>query len=119
MLHRFLNLDTGDFVGRSATIDRQAKGAEVKCVYLQIDAIDADVYGGETVFCESTGDAIGVVTSGAYGHTVEESLAFAYIDASVADKGSELAVEILGEKCKALILSEPLWDPQNKRQRNP
>lgn len=113
---RFYKLEKGDFVGKDALLSREKEGAQTQCVYLHIEAIDADVYGGETIF-SADDKVIGVATSGAYGHTVEKSLAFAYVDVSYAAKDTVLQVEILGEKCKAVVLAEPVWDPASERSR--
>ena len=43
---------------------------------------------------------IGVTTSGAFGHTVYQSLAFAYVQPQYADPGTQFEIKIL-EKCKS------------------
>ncbi|WNC72435.1 FAD-dependent oxidoreductase [Thalassotalea psychrophila] len=114
---RFYKLDQGEFVGKDALLQRIDQGAAIKCVYLQIDAIDADVYGGEAVF-SADNKVIGVATSGGYGHIVKQSLAFAYVDAAFSAADTVLQVEILGEMCQAKVLADPLWDPACERSRS-
>ena len=58
---------------------------------------------------------IGVTTSGGYGHTVNKSLAFAYVEPSFATPGSVFDVEILAERRQATVLREPVYDPRNLR----
>ena len=58
---------------------------------------------------------VGVVTSGAYGFRVNKSLAFAYVQSELAKDGTELLVEIQGQKKKANILNSPTYDPQNEK----
>ncbi len=78
-------------------------------------AEDADVYGGEPVF---HGDqVIGVTTSGAYGHAVGKSLAFAYVNPEFAAPDSTFDIEILSQHCRAKVLAEPAYDPKNGRLR--
>ena len=115
-LPRFCKFDQGDFIGKNALLNRLEQGAKTKCVYLQIDAIDADVYGGEAIFSVDK-QLIGVATSGAYGHTVKQSLAFAYVDAAFSGADTILQVEILGGMCKAIVLAGPIWDPASERSR--
>jgi dimethylglycine dehydrogenase len=55
------------------------------------------------------------VTSGGFGHTDGSAIALAYLPASFADPGTELAVEILGERRPARVVAEPLYDPRNER----
>jgi glycine cleavage system aminomethyltransferase T len=57
-------------------------------------------------------------TSGGYGHSLERSLAVAYLDADVAEAGTPLAVEILGARRPARVLAEPPFDPENLRPRS-
>jgi len=83
---------------------------------LRIDAVDADCSGGEAVL--HNGVRIGAVSSGAYGHTVGASLAFAYIDPARAVPGTELEVSILGERRTARVLDAPVYDPDNLRPRS-
>ena len=111
----FVKMDTGDFIGRDR-VDEQPSGNAWKLVYLEVDADDADCVGGEGVFAID-GSAIGLTTSGAYGFSVEKSLAFAYVDAAHADPGTELSVLILGESQTARVLDGPVFDPNNETLR--
>ena len=58
---------------------------------------------------------IGVTTSGAYGHTVRKSLAFAYVHPQYADTGTNFEIRILGQSCSVTVLKEAAYDPQNLR----
>ena len=58
---------------------------------------------------------IGVTTSGAYGHAVRKSLAFAYVHPQYADTGTNFEIRILSQKCSATVLKEAAYDPQNSR----
>ena len=60
-------------------------------------------------------EVIGITTSGAYGHYVSKSLAFAYVRAGYETAGTQFDIKILGGRCKATVLSEPAWDPKNVR----
>ena len=84
-------------------------------VYCEVDASDADPMGNEPVY---DGDVIiGVTTSGAYGHCVQKSLAFAYVNSGFESPGTTFDIEILGERRKAKVLPEAAWDPTNERLR--
>jgi len=62
---------------------------------------------------------VGWVTSGGYGHSVQQSLAQGYLPAALASTESsvELEVEILGKRCSAKLLHEPPFDPTGERMR--
>jgi dimethylglycine dehydrogenase len=111
---RFVKLDH-EFTGRDAVLATQARGATTHLVCLEVDAVDFDASGGEPVFA---GDrAIGVTTSGGYGHATGKSLAFAYVDHGCEAPGTGLTVELLGDRKRASVLAEPVYDPSNARLR--
>jgi dimethylglycine dehydrogenase len=115
-LERFVSMKKGAFVGREALENIQRKGVALKLVYLEIDALDADCMGGEPI--HANGRVVGVTTSGGFGHRVQKSLAFAYVEPEFADLGSQFEVEVLENRCKATVLeSEPAYDPANERLR--
>ncbi len=114
-MERFVRYDKGEFIGKAAVQARKQEGIKTQCVYMSVDVTDADCRGNEPVMVD--GKAIGVVTSGGYGHAVGQSLAFAYIDPAHAAPGSSLTVEILGEPCAATVLGGPAYDPENAQLR--
>jgi dimethylglycine dehydrogenase len=111
-MSRFVNLAKGDFIGREATT---APPRPLRIVYLEIDATDTDARGGEPVM--TGGRPIGVTTSGAYGHRVAKSLAFACVPPDYAVPGSAVEVILQGESRAARVLAEPAFDPANTRMR--
>lgn len=114
-MERFLNLDKGDFTGRTATMQRKQDGIVTQIVYAEVDADDADCVGGETVY--GNGKCIGVTTSGGYGHAVGKSLVFAYVEPAFAEPGGTFEIDILGSRRRATVLAEPAYDPKNERLR--
>ena len=83
---------------------------------LEIDASLADASGGEPVFL-TDGTPAGQVSSGAYGYSVEKSLAIAYLKAGMAKPGDTVHVAILGQNHIARILARPPFDPNGDRLR--
>lgn len=59
-----------------------------------------------------------MTTSGAYGHAVGKSLAFAYVNPEFAAPGSTFDIEILSRRRRAKVLAEPAYDPKNERLRS-
>jgi dimethylglycine dehydrogenase len=115
-LDRFVRLDkVGGFIGQPALKALAEKGPPERFVPLIIDAADADasavsiVYHGEEV--------VGLVTSGGFGYRINRSIALAYVRTDLAVEGQELTVEILGERKRAVVGVEPLYDPTNARLR--
>jgi len=114
-MDRFIRLDKDDFIGKQASLAMKQRGARTQLVYLQVEAEDADCAGNEPVY---QGDRlVGLTTSGAYGHAVEKSLAFAYVDPALASPGALLEILILGDRRKAVVLGDAAWDAANLRLR--
>jgi len=87
----------------------------LQLIYFEIDATDSEVRGGEPIF---EGDEYaGVTTSGGYGHATGKSLGFGYVDPKLAGPGTELKVSLLGERLRAVVLADPVYDPANERLR--
>ena len=107
-----VKLDKGDFVGREALVQRDDPERLLRC--LTLEEPRAIALGSEPVRVES--DAVGRVTSGGYGYTVEESIAYAYLPAE-HDVGTDIAVEIFGEWVPGVVSAEPLFDPTGDRIR--
>ena len=112
---RFAKLDKGEFMGREATLESAKIPLKWKCVSLELDAQDADCWGGETIYWN--GSVVGFVSSGGYGHRVQKSLAFAYVNLESSEAGIDLQVDILGERRAARVLNGPAYDPSNSRPR--
>ena len=96
-------------------LQRKQQGVAIQLVYLAVDADNADVLGNEPVL--ANGRSVGLTTSGAYGHAVRQSIAFAYVEPAYAAPGTELEVAILGDPRRARVVAEPLYDPENARLR--
>jgi glycine cleavage system aminomethyltransferase T/glycine/D-amino acid oxidase-like deaminating enzyme len=62
------------------------------------------------------GEICGRVTSGGYGYTLERSIAYAYLPASV-EIGTAVEIDIFGRWISGLVAREPLFDPAGERVR--
>jgi dimethylglycine dehydrogenase len=108
-LGRFVDFDKGDFIGRAAALEEKASGGALRLVTFSVDAADADAVGDEPIWHE--GRVVGWVTSGAYGHRVQRSLALGYIPAELAAETDGFEIEIIGERRRARHESQALLDP--------
>lgn len=115
-LVRFIDFDKGNFIGRDAALNQLENPSKQKLVLLQIDTDDADVSGFEPVSSDKR--TVGFVTSGDYGHWVEKSLAFAYIDRDIFDHASNLSVDVVGKKRSARVLNQIPYDAIGQRMRS-
>lgn len=108
-----VKLDKGDFVGRDALL---AAEPERRLACLVLEDPRAVALGSEPVRID--GAAVGRVTSGGYGYTVERSIAYAYVPAGSAQPGQPVEVEIFGEWVAGEVAAEPLYDPAGERIRS-
>jgi len=114
-LNRFVDFSKA-FVGREATLSRKLIGISTVLVYVSVNSENADCLGNEPVL--SNGEIIGVTTSGAYGHSVGKSLAFAYVQPKYSNPGTQFEIKILGKNQTATVLKEAAYDPKNIRLRD-
>ncbi|MCZ6721831.1 MAG: FAD-dependent oxidoreductase [Proteobacteria bacterium] len=112
-MERFVDWEKPGFIGKEALLAQKDAAPRFALACLALDAGDADAVGNEPVY--ASGRIVGITTSGAYGHRVGRSLAFAYLEAALAATGLE--VEILGERRAAEPLTRPAYDPENRRLR--
>ena len=112
-LDRFVKLDKpGGFIGQEALQREAAAGPRERFVPLIVEAADADAAAVSIVF--KGHETVGLVTSGGYGYRLKCSIALAYVRSDLAVPGTELEVEILGTRRRAVVGREPLYDPDNK-----
>ena len=114
-LGRFVDLNKGDFIGRAAAVEEKEGGGSLRLVAFAVDASDADAIGDEPIWHD--GRVVGWVTSGAYGHSVQRSLALGYIPAKLAGATSGFEIEIIGERRKAERQAAAAFDPSGARMR--
>jgi len=104
-----------DFVGKDATQKIKATGADRKLVTLVVDVDGIDVSIDEAILKD--GEAVGYISSGGYAHHARKSMAMGYVSAEMADAGTKLQVEILGEMYDAQVLGIPIYDSNGANMR--
>jgi dimethylglycine dehydrogenase len=113
-LDRFVRLDKEtDFIGKQALKDWQDRGAINGFVTLEVLGVtDADARGSEAIYKD--GKVVGRGTSGGYGWRCGKSLALGIVRKDLTAIGTELEIEILGEKYKSIVIDESPFDPTNE-----
>lgn len=114
-LGRFVKLDKGNFIGRDALLEQAERGAQAVLTCLVVDTPDGLPHGYEPVYADDR--LVAYVMSGGYGPVVDAAIAYAYLPREHAVPGTELSVEIVGERRPAVVTQEPLYDPDNRRLR--
>ncbi len=108
-----VKMDKGDFQGRGALLQQRAHGLTQRLCCLVLQTPRAIALGNEPVLDGER--TVTRVTSGGYGYTVGESIAFAYLPLNLAAAGTPLAVEVDGARVPARVEREPRYDPTNGR----
>ena len=114
-LERFVKLDKSqDFTGKAAILSEKQSGRKKAFATLVIDAGTCDAPYMSTLWQGDT--LVGETTSGAWGYRVNASVALAMLRPDLTEPGTELEVEIYGERRRAVVQQDqPLWDPENER----
>jgi len=115
-LDRLIKMDKPEFLGKAAYAKIKDLPPRELLVNLVVETDDADASGGEPIFLPD-GTPIGRVSSGAYGYTVEKSVALCFIKTKYAVAGAEFDVAILGKPHRAVMLDAPAFDPKGERLR--
>ncbi len=112
-LDRFVRMNKGPFIGREALEKQLSAGVPHRFVTLEVhNVVDADPLGNEPLF-DATGAIVGRATSGYYGHVLRKSLAIGYVKPDFAAPGTDVGIEILGERKRATLLVDSPFDPIN------
>ncbi len=116
-LARFVKLDKPqDFPGKAALLNEKQQGSKKSFCTLIVDAGDQDAPYMSTIWKDD--EVVGETTSGDYGYRVGASIALGMIRPDLATPGTEVEINIYGQKCKATVQEDrPLWDPENERLR--
>ncbi|MEL6419635.1 MAG: aminomethyltransferase family protein, partial [Pseudomonadota bacterium] len=115
-LDRFISFKkNADFIGRDAAEKERAQGPARKLMPFEVEADDADVQAYEPIWLD--GSVVGFCTSGGYSHHTGKSIAIGFLPTDRAEPGTEAEIEILGQRCKARVLAEPIFDADGARMR--
>ncbi|MEM1428223.1 MAG: FAD-dependent oxidoreductase [Pseudomonadota bacterium] len=107
-LGRFVRLQKGAFVGQNALVQRQADGPRTKLVTLDVGSRDRPAHGGASVMRD--GRVVGTVTSGAWGYRTNRNLALAFVAPHLADVGTGLKLDLLGDLTAAEVIPAGPYD---------
>ena len=108
-----VKMNKGEFIGRDALERAGEPTRRLACLVL--DEPRTVVLGSEPVRFE--GRALGRVTSGGYGYSVESSIAYAYLPAALVEPGTKVSIGVFGHDVGAEVRAEPLFDPSNEKVR--
>ena len=115
-MKRFIDTSR-DFIGCEDIKKRQSEGGVIQLAYLLFDDdIACECYGNEAVY--HNGELIGLTTSGAFGHRIGRSLAFAYLKPEVITLGLEVTIDTSVGTRAAHVEMDAAYDPENAKLRS-
>ncbi len=91
----------GGFVGRDALLAAKEAGLTRRLSLLVLDDPRAVVLGSEPVLVGD--EVVGRVTSGGFGYTCEQSLAYAYLPVDLAKPGTTASLNLFGRQVPATV----------------
>jgi dimethylglycine dehydrogenase len=101
-----------DFIGRAAAEAERIAPPARQLVAFEVEAEDADVVAYEPIFID--GKVVGFCTSGGYSHHAGKSVAQGLIPRAAVKEGLEVEIELMGERRKARMVTQPLLTPQEE-----
>jgi dimethylglycine dehydrogenase len=113
-LDRFVHPNKVDFIGRDALVRWRERGFANQFVTMEVQGVtDADALGNNPIYQD--GALVGRATGGNYGFRLEKSLALGMVRPEHAEVGTELEMDILGERHRVSVIPESPYDPENLR----
>jgi len=109
-LSRFVDTNKA-FPGKRGLLAQMDAGIRKQRVILELDSVNSTAQPGEGVF--SNGQAVGSITSAAWGFRTGKNLAMAYVDPVFADENTELQVLLFGVSTRATVRALCLFDAMN------
>lgn len=108
-----VKLNKERFIGRDALLKQKETGIRKKLSCLTVADPTAIAIGNEPV--RHNDRVVGWITSANYGYSVAKSIAYAYLPVDLAKVGTQLDIEMLGERIGAHVANDPQWDPTGER----
>jgi aminomethyltransferase len=112
-LDRFLKLDKGDFIGRDALLAVKNSGGPARKI-IGLEMVERGI-GRDGYFVLSlTGERIGTIASGSPAPFLKTNIATALVPAEVAASGSDVLVEVRGNRVRAKQVPLPFYKRMKK-----
>ena len=116
-LQRFVKFDKPDFIGKAGLSKWQENGFRWQFVTAEMrGAKGVDARGSEPIY--RAGELVGRSTSGGYGWRVGKSLVLGMVAPECASVGTEMEIEVLGQRYALVVIDESPFDPDNRRLRS-
>jgi dimethylglycine dehydrogenase len=112
-LDRFVNLKKDNFIGKTALQKRVKDGPKQRLVCLGVDCKHAPSHSGASLI--ENGKVVGTITSGEWGHRVNQNLAYAFVNPDKSKEGTKLMMDLLGEMISVQVIPFGAYDRSYSR----
>ena len=112
-LDRWLKLDKGDFIGRDALLAIQAAGGPKRKI-VGLEMVERGIARDGYPVLSLDGEPIGTVTSGSPAPFLKTNIAMALVPTAVAESGSDLLVDVRGNRVRARQVPLPFYKRPKK-----
>lgn len=102
-----------EFVGKEALERARADGIDRRISCITMDDASVHLETGQSVLVDS--EVVAETVRTAYGYSVDESIAYAYLPEEAADAGTSVEIEVDGTHHSGTVREEPLFDPDRNR----
>ena len=110
-----VRMGKGDFIGREALSESLKRGLKRRMRCMTFDDRRSVIVGSEPIL---DGDRVlGYVTSANYGHSIGRGIAYGYLPPAYAEAGTKVEILYFGDRHRATVANEPLYDPEGRRMR--
>ena len=111
-----VKINKGDFIGKTSLQRIRSERTTRKLCCLTLDDPKRVVMGNEPIL---DGDRVlGHVTSANYGHTIGRGVTYGYLPTTEATPGTSVDILYFGERIRATVEDEPLYDPNGEKMRS-
>jgi aminomethyltransferase len=112
-LDRWLKLDKGDFLGREALLKVQASGGPQRKV-IGLEMMDRGIARDGYFVLSLEGEHIGTVTSGSPSPFLKTNIAMALVPAGTAASGTDVLIDVRGNRVRAKQVPLPFYKRPRK-----
>jgi aminomethyltransferase len=113
-LNRWLKLDKGSFIGRDALLAVEQSGGPKRRI-IGLEMVERGIARDSYPVLSLEGEAIGQVTSGSPAPFLKTNIAMALVPTAVADSGSDVLVDVRGNRVRAKQVPLPFYKRPKKQ----
>ena len=106
-LANFVKMDKPEFIGKEKLQPDVLRQAFVS---LTLDCTHAPAHPGASIVHD--GKIVGTISSAGWGYRVDKNIAMGFVNPELAEIGTSLCVEVIGEPVNAVVVDPCLYDPE-------